>query len=189
MGLLYPFPATEEEVDRIDQTESSITLKTYGLPIIFWGYLAAFLVVLGAMVLAIKAPLMTMLMSEDQINRMIAYVVLATLIIIPMGALLAFFYEKWLIKSSNTLVVQHRVFFLPLYKKTYKLDSKTPFIVDHFLDSPNIAKIEKDPKMRAFENQGHFLLRAHLENKKFIDLDRHSRKSDLIKIKELLSKY
>jgi hypothetical protein len=106
-----------------------------------------------------------------------------------MGALLAFFYEKWLIKSSNTLVVQHRVFFLPLYKKTYKLDSKTPFIVDHFLDSPNIAKIEKDPKMRAFENQGHFLLRAHLENKKFIDLDRHSRKSDLIKIKELLSKY
>lgn len=189
MGLLYPFPATEEEVDRIDQTESSITLKTYGLPMIFWGYLAAFLVVLGAMVLAIRGPLMTMLSSEDAINRLIAYVVLATLILIPLGALMAFFYEKWLIKSKGILVVQHRLFFLPVFKKTFKLDNQTPFIVDHFMDSPNIAKMEKDPKMRAFENQGHFLLRAHLENKDFIVLDRHSRKADLVKIKDLLSKY
>ena len=189
MGLLYPFPATVEEVDRIDQTDSTITLKTYGLPIIFWGYLCAFLVVLGAMVLAIKGPLMTMFLSDDLLNRFIAYIVLATLIIIPLFSLMAFFYEKWLIKGPNNLVIQYRVFFLPFYKKTLKLDSQNPFIVDHFMDSPNIAKIEKDPKMRAFENTGHFLLRAHLENKKFIVLDRHSRKADLVKIKELLSKY
>ena len=189
MGLLYPFPASESEVDRIDQTESSITLKTYGLPMIFWGYLAAFMVVLFAMILAIKGPLMKMMTSGDFINEKLAYLVLFTLFIIPMVSIMALFYEKWLHKSGDDLTVIHRVFFLPVLKKRYELDKNTPFVVDHFMDSPNIAKLEKKPEMRAFEKQRHFLLRAHLKNQKFIVLDRHSRKADLVKISELLKKY
>lgn len=189
MGLLYPFPASEQEVDRITQTKDSITLKTYGLPLIFWGYLAAFLVVIFTMVLAIKGPLMTMMSSDDPINTKLAYVVLATLFILPFTALAAFFYEKWLHKSGDQLTIIHRVFFLPVLKKSYLLDSKTPFLVEHFMDSPNIAKLEKKPEMRAFENQGHFLLHAHLSDGSFLTIDRHSRKADLDKINELLSKF
>lgn len=189
MGLLYPFPASEQEVDRIDQNTDSITLKTYGLPMIFWGYLAAFLVVIFAMVLAIKGPLMTMMTSEDAINQKLAYLVLATLFLLPFCALMAFFYEKWLHKSGDKLTIIHRVFFLPVLKKGYDLDTETPFVVEHFMDSPNVAKLEKNPDMRAFENQGHFLLHAHLKDHKFIQIDRHSRKADLEKISELLKKH
>lgn len=188
MGLLYPFPASEQEVDRIDQTEDSITLKTYGLPLIFWGYLAAFFVVIFAMVLAIKGPLMTMMTSGDAINEKLAYLVLFTLIILPLGALMAFFYEKWLFKKGNELTIIHRVFFLPVFSKKYQLDNENPFVVEHFMDSPNIAKMEKKPEMRAFENQGHFLLHAHTSDKTFIQIDRHSRKADLDKISEMLKK-
>lgn len=189
MGLLYPFPATEEEIDRVDKSSDSITLKTYGLPMIFWGYLAAYLVVIFTMVLAIKGPLMTMMTSEDELNKLIAYVVLATLILLPLIALAAFFYEKWLYKKGDELVIIHRFFFLPVMKKKLALDKETPFVVDHFMDSPNVAKLEKKPEMRAFENQGHFLLRAHLENKKFIVIDRHSRKADLEKMSALLKRF
>jgi len=187
MGLLYPFPASDHEIDRISKTQDSITLKSYGLPLIFWGYLAAFLGLILIMILAIKTPLMRMMTSSDQINEYIAYLVLTTLFLLPLLAITAFFYEKWLYKSGEKLSVIHRFFFVSVMTKTYTLDSHTPFIVDHFMDTPNMAKLEKNPTMRAFENQGHFLLRAQLKNKKFIVIDRHSRKADLIKISELLS--
>lgn len=186
MGLLYPFPATEGEVDRITKSKNSITLKTYGLPMIFWGYLLAYLTVVFAMVLAVRGPLSNMLSGEDAINRFIAFVVIATLILLPFVALCAFFYEKWLLKSGDKLSVIHRFFFIKVCKKTYTLDKDTPFVVDHFMDSPNVAKMQKNADLKAFENKGHFLLRAHLKDKKFILIDRHSRKADLVKIMELL---
>ena len=73
-------------------------------------------------------------------------------------------------------------------KKTYKLDQPDSFTVDHYLDSPNMAKIHNKADLKQFENKGYFELYAIENNKKFL-IDRHSRKADLIKLKELLSLY
>ena len=40
----------EKEIDRVEIRDGEITLKSYGLPLIFWGYLGAGLTVLFAMI-------------------------------------------------------------------------------------------------------------------------------------------
>jgi hypothetical protein len=194
MGLLYIMPVTEVEVDRVeiqeDQTGKTIILKSYGLPLIFWGYLAAILIVFFAMGLTINGPLKQMLSQDDQINKTIAYLVILTFIAIPITLICFLFYEKFISKKGNTVNISHRLFWLTIYKKTYQLRDENPqFFVEQFLDSPNIAKIQGDKEHRPFQNQGHYYLKAKLKNLNIINLDRHSRKADLAKICQTLSKY
>lgn len=191
MGLLYPFPISEDEVDRIDHSadKSEVILKTYGLPMMFWGYLGALFVVLISMIMAIKAPLLKMQSSEDQINQIIAYIVWGTFFLIAFCSLCFFFYEKWLIKKGEDLTISHRLFFLPIYKKNILLDKSNSFSVDHYLDSPNIAKKTPTKENRAFQNQGYYMLRGQLKSGQYTNLDRGSRKADLEKIKNILSIY
>ena len=94
------------------------------------------------------------------------------------------------------LIIIHKVFFVPLWRKTLLLKSKDAFIVNHFLDSPNMAKLRKQQGLTApgvdlnhFENKGYFELLAINSKDQQNVIDRHSRKIDLIKIKETLSKY
>ena len=67
--------------------------------------------------------------------------------------------------------------------------------VDHFMDSPNMAKIRSrqglpsTESMTGFENKGYFELNITTADNKSVNIDRHSRKADLLKLKELLSKY
>ena len=68
MGLLYLFPVHEDEEDHVSIKDSSLLLKSYGLPYLFWGYLLIGLITLGIMSLAIKAPLKKMLLSKDSLN-------------------------------------------------------------------------------------------------------------------------
>ncbi len=190
---MYIMPVSEQEIDRIEINETndgkSITLKSYGLPLIFWGYLAGVLVVLFAMGLAIKGPMLKMLEMEDPLNRALAWLVLATILAIPLGLLGFLFYEKLIIKKGSKLTIKHKLFWIPVYKKCFDLKNPDSLFVEHFLDSPNVAKIDGKQELRAFQNQGYYNLHAQLKNDKFILVDRHSRRADLTKLSAILSRY
>lgn len=191
MGLLYIFPNTENEAindDRISKTADSITLKTYGLPAIFWVYLAAIYIVVFTMWLTIKSALDKMLTYDDAVMIFLYWLVKGTLILGPLVLLAFFFYEKFITKSKQSLTMTYRIFFIPIWKKKLTLDASDAFSVDHFLDSPNIAKMNPQAETRGFENKGYFELHARSKGKA-IFVDRHSRKSDLVKMQELLSRY
>jgi hypothetical protein len=192
MGLMYLLPTEDspEEIDggRVEIKNSKLTLKSYGLPMIFWGYLAAIFIVVGAMAMVSQSVIHKMLTYNDVTLTLLAYLVQTIFIIGPTTLLGFYFYEKHLIKNKNELEIIHRVFFIPLIKKKLQLDSKDSFIVDHFMESPNVAKMQNKDELRGFENKGYFELKAIVNGKKMM-IDRCSRKADLIKIKDLLSKY
>ena len=189
MGLLFILPTSEAEVDRIKIKDNSITLKTYGLPMIFWGYLMAVLTIIAAMVLTSYRPIITLYHTQDALNQILAVSATLTIIIIPLATISFYFYEKFIIKENNKLTIIHRLFYIPLVKKSYLLDSREAFKILHHMDSPNIAKIKSNPDMKGFENKGYFQLFAINSDHKSIFLDRSSRKSDLKKIQDLFSKY
>lgn len=192
MGLMYLLPTEDspEEIDggRVEIKNSKLTLKSYGLPMIFWGYLAAIFIVVGAMAMVSQSVIHKMLTYNDVTLTLLAYLVQSIFIIGPITLLGFYFYEKHLIKNKNELEIIHRVFFIPLIKKKLQLDSKDSFVVDHFMESPNVAKMQNKDELRGFENKGYFELKAIVNGQKMI-IDRSSRKADLIKIKDLLSKY
>jgi hypothetical protein len=189
MGLLFVLPTTEQEVDRIDVESDSITLKSYGLPLIFWGYLLAILSVIFIMYIAVRGPLNKLIQMQDTINQVLGYTVYATLILIPLVLLIAFFYEKKLTKTKNQLIIKHCFFWTIFYKKIIELKGNDSFVITHFSASPNVAKIQGDPNLRAFQTQGYHEIYAELVDGTHKFLDRHARKADLEKIKVLLSKY
>ena len=155
---MYIMPVSEKETDRVEIKDTkegkSITLKSYGLPLIFWGYLAGILVVLLAMGLAIKGPMTKMLTMEDPLNQALAWVVFATILAIPLGLLGFLFYEKIITKSGTQLIITHKLFWIPIWKKTYKLKNPDSLQVEHFLDSPNVAKINGKQELRALSKSG-----------------------------------
>lgn len=190
MGLMYLFPVEDTDLtdDRVNKTGEGITLKTYGLPMIFWGYLAAILSVVFVMWIASLDIIAKMLTYNDPVLSMLAYLVRIVLILGPIILLGFYFYEKFLIKNKNTLTIVHRVFFIPVKKVAINLDAADAFSVNHFMDSPNVAKMKNEQELKGFENKGYFELHAIVDGKKLF-VDRSSRKADLLKLKDLLSKY
>ena len=189
MGLMFVFPVSEEEIDRVKIDNGQITLKSYGLPMIFWGYLAAILTVVFAMGIAIKGPMIKLYETNDSINQALVIVAAATIILVPLVTVCAYFYEKFISKKETELTITHRIFWLPVLKKTYQLKSSDSVEIIHHMDSPNIAKLKDDPSLRGFQNKGYFQLFAQKEDNSYLFLDRSSRKADLKKMQELLSKY
>ncbi|MBC7538325.1 MAG: hypothetical protein H7281_05865 [Bacteriovorax sp.] len=195
MGLMYIFPVSIEESDRTeiisnnkDPIRKTVVLKTYGLPMVFWSYLAASLIVIGTMWLASKSAIHKLLTYEDASLQGLAYLVQFTLILTPFILLGFFFYEKELRKTGLEIKLVYKVFFIPFYFKNIILDSNDALSVDHFMDSPNMAKIHNVSELKHFENKGYFELHA-MSGGKSILIDRHTRKADLLKLKELLCKY
>ena len=192
MGLLYIIPCSEEEKEQIQITKGnnpSITLKSYGLPRIFWLYFLCSCSIIFLMVIAVKAPMIKLFQTQDPLNIGFVSLVLATLVIIPISLLAFFVYEKKITKGRNTLTIGHYVLSFKLIKKNYILSNNEPFFISQFAGTPNIAREKKDPKMRAFENQGYFELFGCLENGERIFLDRNNRKADLVRISNLLKSY
>ena len=195
MGLMYIFPVSIEDSDRTEiinsdsgLSQKTIILKTYGLPMIFWSYLAAVFIVIATMWLASKSVIHKLLSFNDPGLSALAYLVQYMLILTPIILLGFFFYEKELRKSGIELKLVYKVFFIPLFFKKIILDSNASFSVDHFMDSPNIAKIHNKSELKNFENKGYFELHAISKGKSIL-IDRHSRKADLLKIKDLLSQF
>ena len=192
---MYIFPVSIEESDRTEiltskntPSKKTIVLKTYGLPMVFWSYLAAILVVIATMWLASHTIILKLKSFNDPGLSALAFLVQYTLILTPIILLGFFFYEKQLKKSGTELILVFKVFFLPIFSKKIILDSKDALSVDHFMDSPNMAKIHDKASLKHFENKGYFELYARSAGK-IILIDRHSRKADLIKLKDLLSSY
>jgi hypothetical protein len=200
MGLMYIFPVTdnENEGDRALVENQSLVLKTYGLPMIFWGYLAAALSVVLIMWLASRAVVLKLLSyTEDATLLFLGHLVQWTLIFIPILLICFFFYEKVLTKKGQQLTVSYRLFFITVWKKTYQLSGnpEEAILVKHFMDSPNMAKLRAQQglggveALKHFENKGYFELVIKTDQQKTVHIDRHSRKADLLKLKELLLKY
>ena len=191
MGLIYMFPVAIDEVDRIEiksGTPAKLILKTYGLPMIFWGYLCACLIVIASMWLASKSAIEKLVNYQDQSLLYLGLLVKYTLLLTPLILLAFFFYEKQIHKSKTELFIVFKIFFIPFWRKSFLLDKTDGFTVDHYLDSPNMAKIHNKADLKQFENKGYFELYAVVKDRKYL-IDRHSRKADLIKLKELLSQY
>lgn len=189
MGLLFQTPVELNELDdRIKVVDGEVIIRTYGLPMVFWGYLMAILVVIFFMILAIKGPLLAVLRGEDPINMAIGIAVLVLLVGGPIVLLGLYFYEKEIRKKGSTLSVTHKVFFLPIKKVSVECLPEQ-LVLEHFLDSPNMAAIQKQQGMAGFENRGYFKLVINREGKKPLLVDRNSRRGEIRKLRELLLRY
>ena len=183
-------PASKEEIDHVYVEESpagnKVTVLSYGLPLMFWGYFAILITLELAMYLSISSMLFKMLQSKNNVDTLISYVCIATMIIIPVFALMMLFFRKAIISSTNNLIIEFRFFGLVAWRKSYQFKRDRDYLeVTHLLESPNMAKIRKSPNTRAFENQGHFILTLWSDGKPYF-IDRHTRKQDLIKLSKLI---
>jgi hypothetical protein len=182
MGLLYPFPVSTEETDFVQITHAPtgrigrVELKSYGLPYIFWAYAAASLTVIFFLWLAVREP-MSKLGAMGGIDALLVYALQVLIYSLPVIMLGFFFYEKRLIATPGQLVIKHRLFFLPIKSSQHQL-CDVLFSIDHFMDAPNVARLQGTEDSRGFQNKGYFTLWAITE-KGPLQIDRHSRKVDL----------
>ena len=191
MGLLYQFPVKESELDdRVKiSSDNTLTVKNYGLPYIFWGYLAAILLVIFFMVLAIKTPIVKVITSDDEINKFLGYALIVVLVLAPLSLLAFFFFDKEITKKGNLITIKQSIFWIPFRKKVILLKDDESLIIKHFMDSPNVAKLKNQKELRGFENQGYHELYAENQDSKLTLIDRNSRVGELKKLRELLKRY
>ncbi len=190
MGLMFQMPLEDNVLDdriEINKDTNYLRLRSYGLPMIFWGYLVAALSVIFFMILAIKAPILKILSSDDTLNHFLAYCVLSIFILGPLVALSFYFYEKEIIKKDNKIKVIHKVFFMPLKTFQVELSADNELKLVHLLDSPNVAKAQKKEGMTGFENRGYYQVFAKDISGKEILVDRNSRRGEMRKLIEILS--
>lgn len=186
MGLLYVFPVSLEEKDFVEIKDQTITLKTYGLPYIFWAYAAAVIVVILFMFLAIKAPVLKLIALGDETDSMLGYALLTLIGVLPIFILSVFFYEKRIVKTKQKLSLEYRFFGLKIFSESFVPSDKDAFSIDPYLSSPNRARLAGSEDAAGFQNKGYFTLKLKTAEGKTILIDRHSRKADLIKLEELI---
>ncbi len=184
MGLFYQFPHSEDK-DHFLKNDKKLILRTYGPPYIFWFYLLSILLILCVMFIAIRNPIEKMLLHAGPIESLFLYFVLSLFLIIPLTLIILFFYEKMLLRSDNFLEVKHRLFGFTVFKKSYPFSPVNLFI-RHFMDSPNLSRIEKGPKQ--YQNRGYFEMLYKFKGKNIL-IDRSSQKRHLEKIKEAISSF
>ena len=189
MGLLYVFPVSLEEKDFVVVKDQTITLKTYGLPYLFWGYATAAIMVILFMFLAIKAPVLKLIMLGDGTDSMLGYSLLTFIGVLPVLILSVFFYEKRLIKTKRCISIEYRLFGMKIFSESFTTAEDGAFLVNPYLSSPNQARIQGGEDSANFQNKGYFTLKLKTDSGKMILIDRHSRKADLIKLEELLKKF
>lgn len=186
MGLLYVFPVSKDETDFIEESENQIIFKTYGLPYLFWGYALAVILVIFFMFLAIKAPVLKLIQLGDETDALLGYALLSVLACLPVVLLAFFFFEKRIIRKPKQIHLEYRIFKLPVFSEKFSPASTNPFSVEPFLDSPNLARIKANEEGQGFQNKGYFILWLKTEDGKKINIDRHSRKADLMKLQAML---
>lgn len=191
MGLLYMFPTDKNDLDHVieNQDQSKITLRSYGLPPIFWFYALASLSVLFLLYLAVSAPLDKIGTLGSEIDYALMIIVKITFIFLPIITLAYFFYEKNLIASNGKLEIVQKIFFMKFRSQAYDLSKSPKVYIRHFIDSPNIAKIKDEASYKAFQNKGYFELCIEDQKGREITIDRGQRKSDLKKISAILEEY
>lgn len=186
MGLLYAFPVDESEKEHVIRDDQRITIKSYGLPYIFWGYLAVGWIIALSMYFAIRQPIEKIIATQDILNMIIGRTTLYSLIFAPILFTSFYFYEKRISRIKNHLLIEHRLFYIPVLRKKIAMAAENPFFTRHHLESPNMARINKNPHYKGFQNKGHFELFVKDESGSEYKLDRHNRRADLKKISELI---
>ncbi len=188
MGLMYVFPVAEDETDFYDKKDETLTLKTYGLPYIFWIYALCSVAVIFFMFLAIKAPVLKLIQLGDETDATLGYSLLSFIGLLPVFIFSFFFYEKRIIKHKNDLSLVHKVFGITVFKEKFLVENSDSLSVESFLTSPNVARMQSSQENAGFQNKGYFVLWLKSKDGKRIQIDRHSRKADLDKLKALLEK-
>lgn len=171
----------------IYKPQGQLFLKSYGLPFIFWGYLAAALSVLFFMILAIKAPIIKLSQSDQFIDVFLAYGMALFLPFLTVGLLAFYFTSKIIEKKKKDLKIRWEVFGIKILSQTFELQEADSLYIQHYLDTPNMARASKQENLGAFQNKGYFELFATDINNKKILVDRHSLKTELKKIQDLLN--
>lgn len=189
MGLLYVFPVGEDEADFVSKSENALVLKTYGLPYIFWFYALCSIAVVFFMFLAIKEPVLKLIQLGDETDATLGYSLLTFIGLIPLFVLAFFFYEKRIVKRGPEIKLIHKVFWITVFSEKFILDETDALTVESFLSSPNVARMKNDEGTVGFQNKGYFILWLKSKDGKRIQIDRHSRKADLDKMKALLERY
>ena len=186
MGLLYVFPVSKEESDFVIHEDETLTLKTYGLPYIFWIYALCSIAVVVFMFLAIKDPVLKLISLGDETDKTLGYSLLSFVGLLPVLVLSFFFYEKRIMKKNQTLTIDHRIFWVKIFSETFSLESSDKLTITPFLSSPNVARIHQTDENLGFQNKGYYVLWLETSDGKKIQIDRHSRKTDLEKLKDLI---
>lgn len=182
---MYAFPVSKEEADFYSEKDGKLTLKTYGLPYIFWIYALCVTAVLLFMFLAIKNPIEKLIFLGDSTDALLGYSLLIFLALLPLTLFGFFFYEKRLWTQGKKIGMEHRIYGLKVFSEEFPLGNLE---VEAFLNTPNVARMKNDEESLGFQNKGYFILWLVLESGKRIQLDRHSRKVDLDKLKTLLNR-
>jgi hypothetical protein len=185
MGLLYPFPVSLEETDFAKKEHNKLILKTYGLPYVFWIYAFSIIAVVFFMFLAIKGPILKLIELGDETDALLGKSLLTFIGLIPVFILSFLFFEKRIEAGKNEIKLSYRVFGIKLFGELLNLGPEACLEISSFLSSPNVARLKGNPEEIGFQNKGYFTLHLIQENRKIL-IDRHSRRSDLQKLKELL---
>ena len=187
MGLLYIMPKSEKEVTHVKEYGDRTILETYGLPYIFWVYFILLIIVLAAMTLPAIPILKKLLVSSDLIDKSMGVTTIVTLIGLPLSGLILLLYQKQILvaKDSDFIKIKNKIFNMTYSTKVLQVKKLT---VNHYLSSPNMAKINNESKTKAFENRGHFVLQAETVSGEVVNLDRHTNKTDLEGLKKIIEK-
>jgi len=186
MGLLYVFPVSLDETEFAEKKETKITLKTYGLPYIFWMYALAIIIALIFLFIGGKEPVLKYIQIGDDLDALLGYSLLGFLGLLPVIILGFFFFEKRIVKDGLSITMEYRVFGVKVFSEKFLMAKENALFVDTFLDSPNIARMKANQENLGFQNKGYFILWLITDNGKKIALDRHSRKADLLKLQNML---
>lgn len=186
MGLMYVFPVDKDESDFIYDKDGKRIIKTYGLPYIFWFYASCSIAVVFFMFLAIKAPVLKLIALGDETDGTLGYSLLTFIGLLPVMILAFFFYEKRITSFKNELGMEHRVFGIKVFSEKFLRENNDELVVEPFLSSPNMARMKATSESAGFQNKGYFVLWFKSSDGKKILIDRHSRKVDLEKLKNLI---
>lgn len=186
MGLLYVFPVGEDETDFVEKKDGTLVLKTYGLPYIFWFYALCSVAVVFFMFLAIKEPVLKLIKLGDETDATLGYSLLSFIGLLPVLVLAFFFYEKRILKKGAELRLVHKVFGITVFSEKFIIEGTDSLTVQSFLTSPNVARMKGGEESVGFQNKGYFVLWLNGKDGQRVQIDRHSRKTDLDKLKALL---
>ncbi len=190
MGLIYLFPTEDNDPDHFIKGENSLTLRSYGLPPLFWAYALAVCGILFLLYLPIHEPLQKYKEIGESFDQYFITALYILMIGSPLVLLSFFFFEKQIHLSKGMITLISKLFFLTIRTQKIPYSSADSLEVGHFIDSPNMARIKDDRAMKAFYNRGyHELVFKPTNSDKQIIIDRAARKADLVKIKELMIKY
>lgn len=186
MGLMYVFPVGEDETDFVIKDGEVLTLKTYGLPYIFWFYALCSITMIFFMFLGIKEPVLKLISMGDDTDALLGYSLLTFIGFLPVFLLSFFFYEKRIVKNKNQLSLIHKVFGITVFSEKFLVEKNDSLTVEAFIETPNVARMNSRQDNVGFQNKGYFVLWLKSADGKKILIDRHSRKVDLEKLKTLL---